>query len=207
MHQDIHLPDFRHPELAAIAGANAYTLPALQWHVHENSLQSEVAQLTRDKDEAQKRCADLQRRQAQFQHESRRKVGVCWHSSITQLTLQALPFGQHCTCSQAGVLSAVGCVLPHKLQFSYLCMLACQCVECPAVAAVSAVRQQKSCESSRRNTKLNKVWCVVNRQHDRVLVRSTCMKTMTPSDTKNMLQHGQNASEQLANLCATGHGG
>ena len=47
---------------------------ALQWRVCENSLQSEVAQLTRDRDEAQKRCADLQRRQAQSQHETRRKV-------------------------------------------------------------------------------------------------------------------------------------
>lgn len=34
-----------------------------------------MAQLTRDRDDLQRQCADLQRRQTQFQHEIRRKVG------------------------------------------------------------------------------------------------------------------------------------
>ena len=36
----------------------------------------EVAQLTRERDDLQRQCADLQRRQTQFQHEVRRKVGL-----------------------------------------------------------------------------------------------------------------------------------
>ncbi len=41
----------------------------------ERRVAGEVAQLTRDRDDLQRQCADLQRRQTQFQHEIRRKVG------------------------------------------------------------------------------------------------------------------------------------
>lgn len=54
---------------------------ALQWRVQESSLQSEVAQLRTDRDAAQKRCADLQRRQAQSLHETRRKVSFSTQSN------------------------------------------------------------------------------------------------------------------------------
>ena len=47
---------------------------SMQWRVQESHLQGELSQTIRDKDEAQKQCADLQRRHAQAQHEIRRKV-------------------------------------------------------------------------------------------------------------------------------------
>ncbi|KAL0027634.1 hypothetical protein WJX79_004272 [Trebouxia sp. C0005] len=44
-----------------------------QWRVQERHLQGQLSQLSKDRDDAQKQCADLQRRHAQSQHEIRRK--------------------------------------------------------------------------------------------------------------------------------------
>ena len=80
----------------------------LQWRVQESSLQSEVAQLRTDRDEAQKRCADLQRRQAQSLHETRRKV-----SFSTQSTPFPFPVSQpHCFPPPLPVLSSPPPVFP-----------------------------------------------------------------------------------------------
>ena len=54
-------------------GRAQYAL-SMQWQVQEGHLQGEVNQLSKDRDDAQKQCADLQRRHAQAQHEIRRKV-------------------------------------------------------------------------------------------------------------------------------------
>ena len=59
----------------------------MQWRVQEDHLQGELSQISRDKDEAQKHCADLQRRHAQAQHEIRRKVH---YSLVVHLTGRCL---------------------------------------------------------------------------------------------------------------------
>lgn len=54
-------------------------LHSMQRRLQESHLQGELSQTSRDKEEAQKQCADLQRRHAQAQHEIRRKV----HHALT----------------------------------------------------------------------------------------------------------------------------
>lgn len=63
-----HVPTCGQPDAAQLL------FPLTQWRVQESHLQGELSQATRDRDEAQKQCADLQRRHAQAQHEIRRKV-------------------------------------------------------------------------------------------------------------------------------------
>ncbi|KAL3153182.1 hypothetical protein ABBQ38_011933 [Trebouxia sp. C0009 RCD-2024] len=55
------------------ASQREHSSVANQWRVQESHLQAELSQTIRDRDEAQKQCADLQRRHAQAQHEIRRK--------------------------------------------------------------------------------------------------------------------------------------
>ena len=59
--------------------AQPVTAAAVQWRAQESHLQDELNQTNRDREDAQKHCADLQRRHAQAQHEIRRKVYPVWH--------------------------------------------------------------------------------------------------------------------------------
>lgn len=72
-HTALHCPiptTFDRPE----ATQTPLLFASMQWRVQESHLQAELSQTIRDRDEAQKQCADLQRRHAQAQHEIRRKV-------------------------------------------------------------------------------------------------------------------------------------
>ena len=70
----------------------------MQWHVQESHLQGQLSQLFKDRDDAQKQCADLQRRHAQSQHEIRRKVlGPCFHTLMSRMC--AVASGRACALS------------------------------------------------------------------------------------------------------------
>lgn len=83
----------------------------MQWRVQESHLQAELSQTIRDKDEAQKQCADLQRRHAQAQHELRRKV----HSLASVLHWQALAIDCRKAGSSSTSIMLTPCLHVHTL--------------------------------------------------------------------------------------------